>query len=188
MHLILYASANFNSHAPWGAWQQYMRSSMKQRTFQLTRSVGSVTRLSFSYSSNNAVFQLTRSVGSVTDKNNKNNKNGGISTHTLRGERDTPKTNSTKTTAEFQLTRSVGSVTLYKHIICRYYRYFNSHAPWGAWPKSVTQKITQVVISTHTLRGERDFVICKKMKNKKNFNSHAPWGAWLKCNFFLTNM
>ena len=33
-------------------------------------------------------FQLTRSVGSVTNTNENNKNNSGISTHTLRGERD----------------------------------------------------------------------------------------------------
>ena len=61
-----------------------------QRTgyeFQLTRSVGSVTRIYIMDNFYDA-FQLTRSVGSVTNYRMKVNPRTNISTHTLRGERD----------------------------------------------------------------------------------------------------
>ena len=62
----------------------------EQRTgyeFQLTRSVGSVTRIYIMDNFYDA-FQLTRSVGSVTNYRMKVNPRTNISTHTLRGERD----------------------------------------------------------------------------------------------------
>ena len=56
-----------------------------------------------------------------------------ISTHTLRGERDTIFATASIIFFTFQLTRSVGSVT----------------------KKRITE-LGQAIISTHTLRGERD--------------------------------
>ena len=57
------------------------------RAFQLTRSVGSVTaqrqNLMVAF-----IFQLTRSVGSVTGSAISISVYASISTHTLRGERD----------------------------------------------------------------------------------------------------
>ena len=57
----------------------------------------------------------------------------------------------------FQLTRSAGSVT----------QRFKIH-------RGV------IVISTHTLRGERDFTTKEKAEEAIDFNSHAPLGARLK--------
>ena len=72
-------------------------------------------------------------MGSVTENPVPLAKYPVISTHTLRGERDTAYYNSMKTNVSFQLTRSVGSVTFI-----------------------LTFKFLNFVISTHTLRGERD--------------------------------
>ncbi len=86
--IVLNISFNFNSHAPWGAWQHNSNGALYIRfisthtlrgerdhvpslpfaflvSFQLTRSVGSVTRY-ISAKSWWCQFQLTRSVGSVT--------------------------------------------------------------------------------------------------------------------------
>ena len=38
--------------------------------------------------------------------------------------------------------------------------------------------VIAIVISTHTLRGERDFHFAFSPPPFKYFNSHAPWGAW----------
>ena len=65
-------------------------------------------------------FQLTRSVGSVTREHFVEENNITISTHTLRGERDVFDCEKIPINYEFQLTRSVGSVTL--HIV-----YVKSH-------------------------------------------------------------
>ena len=54
----------------------------------------------------------------------------------------------------FQLTRSVGSVT-----------------------KDRDLATESFIISTHTLRGERDIDIQKLISYIIHFNSHAPWGA-----------
>ena len=54
-----------------------------------------------------------------------------ISTHTLRGERDSGKP-ATEVKSEFQLTRSVGSVTDEQTEKTEQLCHFNSHAPWGA--------------------------------------------------------
>ena len=80
-------------------------------------------------------------------------------------------------------------------------RHFNSHAPWGAWLRAYTKKELSNLISTHTLRGERDSnisggfflpdisthtlrgerdFVCIFFLFAPNFNSHAPWGAWQK--------
>ena len=57
--------------------------------FQLTRSVGSVTcGICGNSSGIPLLFQLTRSVGSVTKRSKIIRRYIGISTHTLRGERD----------------------------------------------------------------------------------------------------
>ena len=53
----------------------------------------------------------------------------------------------------------------------------HSHAPWGAWPGFCIY-CNAVIISTHTLRGERDKNKIWTMDVLDNFNSHAPWGAW----------
>ena len=81
---------NFNSHAPWGAWHCIQTINKKRSKFQLTRSVGSVTKFYRLYSLD--IF---------------------ISTHTLRGERDWRKDVWQDLQLQFQLTRSVGSVTWY---------------------------------------------------------------------------
>ena len=65
-------------------------------------------------------FQLTRSVGSVTRVPPHMVADLDISTHTFRGERDIFKTFTDCSIRVFQLTRSVGSVTL--HIV-----YVKSH-------------------------------------------------------------
>ena len=65
-------------------------------------------------------FQLTRSVGSVTYQKMIKSCDKCISTHTLRGERDTVHCWKWGIATVFQLTRSVGSVTL--HIV-----YVKSH-------------------------------------------------------------
>ena len=125
-------------------------------------------------------FQLTRSVGSVTEFSVINQSIIVISTHTLRGERDH---------------------VVYSRIFCRFH--FNSHAPWGAWlfsfscipsfaycisthtlrgerdSNSDTLGTAPCSISTHTLRGERDQNEFRIHTEIMHFNSHAPWGAWL---------
>ena len=58
-----------------------------------------------------ALFQLTRSVGSVTRVPPHMVADLDISTHTFRGERDIFKTFTDCSIRVFQLTRSVGSVT-----------------------------------------------------------------------------
>ena len=55
---------------------------------------------------------------------------------------------------KFQLTRSVGSVTNAVDVLGGTY-----------------------VISTHTLRGERDSPPNSESAEDEDFNSHAPWGA-----------
>ena len=102
---------------------------------------------------------------------------------------------------KFQLTRSVGSVTdftikwvLHRHnfnshapwgawrdlqLVHYYVQNFNSHAPWGAWRGTILLPIDEKIISTHTLRGERDINNDTDTELTQNFNSHAPWGAWL---------
>ena len=88
-------------------------------SFQLTRSVGSVTQKKWATKAR-AVFQLTRSVGSVTLISKIKALELHISTHTLRGERDLNRRVTAIENLTFQLTRSVGSVTL--HIV-----YVKSH-------------------------------------------------------------
>ncbi len=124
---------NFNSHAPWGAWL-YTKWT-QQRLFKISthtlRGERDVKRDSIVWTAKNFnshapwgawrkgiryqrkywQFQLTRSVGSVT-------------LHTQTGPPH----------IRFQLTRSVGSVTNKSRKYNRNIRYFNSHAPWGAWP------------------------------------------------------
>ena len=80
-------------------------------TSPLTRSVGSVTSPYFSPFFYLFIFQLTRSVGSVTRVPPHMVADLDISTHTLRGERDIFKTFTDCSIRVFQLTRSVGSVT-----------------------------------------------------------------------------
>ena len=167
-------------------------------------------------------FQLTRSVGSVTRVPPHMVADLDISTHTFRGERDIFKTFTDCSIRVFQLTRSVGSVTdftikwvLHRHnfnshapwgawrdlqLVHYYVQNFNSHAPWGAWPIAditrtplslfqLTRSVGSVTtdfwrihrirkISTHTLRGERDGGAGSTTAENENFNSHAPWGAW----------
>ena len=178
-------------------------------------------------------FQLTRSVGSVTRIRLGHTNSIRISTHTLRGERDSISYNCSPTPITwFQLTRSVGSVTssrfaanklicisthtlrgerdFFRDYLCMTVFHFNSHAPWGAWHMFYLSFTANIYISTHTLRGERDSAELFRPKKRIDFNSHAPWGAWLWkganckrcrlfqltrsvgnvtiCNFFLTNM
>ena len=64
-----------------------VRKRYKNGPFQLTRSVGSVTQMR-RRTYRIQVFQLTRSVGSVTYGRRQSVANYAISTHTLRGERD----------------------------------------------------------------------------------------------------
>ena len=97
-----------------------MRNCQPFRSFQLTRSVGSVTTLKSNYIWRFHEFQLTRSVGSVTIQQAIINEYIYISTHTLRGERDIQRYDKRTARHTFQLTRSVGSVTL--HIV-----YVKSH-------------------------------------------------------------
>ena len=99
----------FNSHAPWGAWRTFRGAFFVQKIFQLTRSVGSVTK---------------RSVGASDCRRDFNS-------HAPWGAW-LPLYPNPRQLARFQLTRSVGSVTANtKTILLR--RHFNSHAPWGAW-------------------------------------------------------
>ena len=72
--------------------------------------MGSVTKILIG-KSENGKFQLTRSVGSVTEVWIMKKTENTISTHTLRGERDTDWKEKEKKQWKFQLTRSVGSVT-----------------------------------------------------------------------------
>ena len=55
-----------------------------------------------------------------------------ISTHTLRGERDKDYEAFEELQMQFQLTRSVGSVTRNEEQQRPVDIHFNSHAPWGA--------------------------------------------------------
>ena len=64
-----------------------VRKRYKNGPFQLTRSVGSVTQMR-RRTYRIQVFQLTRSVGSVTYGRRQSVASYAISTHTLRGERD----------------------------------------------------------------------------------------------------
>ena len=80
----------------------------------------------------------------------------GISTHTLRGERDRPVRAAVHPHGKFQLTRSVGSAT-----------------------KRFCFTTSRRRISTHTLRGERDAQNYDGTCRYCDFNSHAPWGARL---------
>ena len=79
---------------------------------------------------------------------------------------------------EFQLTRSVGSVTGISLLPAWVFGDFNSHAPWGAWLFTILHFFAIALISTHTLRGERDTSLYIDDYRHRNFNSHAPWGAW----------
>ena len=102
-----------------------------------------------------SIFQLTRSVGSVTISGGKKSAWYKISTHTLRGERDEP-----------------------WRLELLPIRYFNSHAPWGAWQYFDVSINYLLDFNSHAPWGAW---LCnnKKCVFHKDFNSHAPWGAWL---------
>ena len=93
-------------------------------------------------------------MGSVTEFDDNGLKGLAISTHTLRGERDSATSKNNFNSTQFQLTRSVGSVT-----------------------KMIKTVSALSLISTHTLRGERDTEAKEAREAEKHFNSHAPWGA-----------
>ncbi len=99
--------------APFGVLFSY------KKYFQLTRSVGSVTKRSVGASDCRRDFNSHAPWGSVTTSISEYKTTCKISTHTLRGERDGEHKNNI-IEAAFQLTRSVGSVTL--HIV-----YVKSH-------------------------------------------------------------
>ena len=101
-----------------------------------------------------ARFQLTRSVGSVTTDIQNAYQGFAISTHTLRGERDS------------LFSGDVPPLPI------------STHTLRGERDIFITpNKITHRLISTHTLRGERDVKSIRGGKDKDDFNSHAPWGA-----------
>ena len=53
----------------------------------------------------------------------------------------------------------------------------STHTLRGERDMTATQKKELLAISTHTLRGERDHRHLKVAISIINFNSHAPWGA-----------
>ena len=77
----------------------------------------------------------------------------------------------------FQLTRSVGSVTFTFTLVFAVFC-ISTHTLRGERDFKFFGWFVVQIISTHTLRGERDF--CKRFTTHHiaNFNSHAPWGAW----------
>ena len=189
--------------------------------FQLTRSVGSVTLRKIKNARSKLIsthtlrgerdYSLIRDIpypkiSTHTLRGERDNafktmgESINISTHTLRGERDFLMIIYTKSWYKFQLTRSVGSVTRCWRSHHRWIWHFNSHAPWGAWPKRTTGKknngrfqLTRSVGSVTELHycytqraysfqltrsvGSVTFFSCLK-RFIVNFNSHAPWGAW----------
>ena len=145
-------------HAPWGAWPLPLINIFVLLPFQLTRSVGSVT---FTFTLVFAVFCIS----THTLRGERDFKFFGwfvvqiISTHTLRGERDFCKRFTTHHIANFNSHAPWGA-WLSNVRFTSNYMHFNSHAPWGAWLRAYTKKELSNLISTHTLRGERDSVHC----------------------------
>ena len=147
---------DFNSHAPWGAWQNLKKLYKNYWQFQLTRSVGSVTlylqfdNILLNNFNSHAPWGAWRFWLSWWDKDK------GISTHTLRGERDVHYVTSYFWYEKFQLTRSVGSVTV-NPIIVKPGANISTHTLRGE--RDLIKNLEngkKVSISTHTLRGERD--------------------------------
>ena len=99
-----------------------------------------------------------------------------ISTHTLRGERDSATSKNNFNSTQFQLTRSVGSVT--RRLVYQPIRHkFQLTRSVGSVTKMIKTVSALSLISTHTLRGERDTEAKEAREAEKHFNSHAPWGA-----------
>ena len=148
---------------------------MNTSTFQLTRSVGSVTGYCVE-----SWFHICISTHTLRGERDIPPISGimceFISTHTLRGERDAHAKNIYLFTMKFQLTRSVGSVT-YICTIAAIRTNISTHTLRGERDTSNQQRIRYNEISTHTLRGERDWQGLNDKAITKNFNSHAPWGA-----------
>ncbi len=48
----------------------------------------------------------------------------------------------------------------------------------GSVTKYIREEHYILIISTHTLRGERDVGADMILQIHDDFNSHAPWGAW----------
>ena len=86
----------------------------------------------------------------------KTTKKQSISTHTLRGERDDSTTESPVVVYKFQLTRSVGSVTPLA-IVFSTLSIFQLTRSVGSVTNCCYNCVCFVDISTHTLRGERDY-------------------------------
>ena len=145
-------------------------------SFQLTRSVGSVTPLKSNYIWRFHEFQLTRSVGSVTIQQAIINEYIYISTHTLRGERDIQRYDKRTARHTFQLTRSVGSVTFINNFSFITVT-ISTHTLREERDYELVVFGDLFRISTHTLRGERDYLYIRIQDNLQDFNSHAPWGA-----------
>ena len=112
--------------------QHHTHTLLNTDTFQLTRSVGSVTSSFKKYSKFKSISTHTLR-GERDEYATDDRLHNFISTHTLRGERDKSGITAKLPNSLFQLTRSVGSVT----------RNILSCPPY-------------IIISTHTLRGERD--------------------------------
>ena len=179
LQLVHYYVQNFNSHAPWGAWPIADITRTPLSLFQLTRSVGSVTRIRLGHTNSIRIsthtlrgerdsisyncsptpitwFQLTRSVGSVTSSRFAANKLICISTHTLRGERDVWELSILFLTFCISTHTLRGERDFFRDYLCMTVFHFNSHAPWGAWHMFYLSFTANIYISTHTLRGERD--------------------------------
>ena len=81
-----------------------------------------------------------------------------ISTHTLRGERDARYQDYQSNKTDFNSHAPWGAWLFHKTFKIVVDN-FNSHAPWGAWLQLSLLGCAGYVISTHTLRGERDLRI-----------------------------
>ena len=100
-------------------------------------------------------FQLTRSVGSVTIQQAIINEYIYISTHTLRGERDIQRYDKRTARHTFQLTRSVGSVTFINNFSFITVT-ISTHTLREERDYELVVFGDLFRISTNTLRGERD--------------------------------
>ena len=125
---------NFNSHAPWGAWPPSLFFQVRHNHFNSHAPWGA-WHVWFAKVSNPIL----------------------ISTHTLRGERNTVLSNVGNGNKQFQLTRSVGSVTSLKCPLSPAFHHISTHTLRGERDATVIFLfLQQRRISTHTLRGERD--------------------------------
>ena len=67
-------------------------------------------------------------------------------------------------------------------------RNFNSHAPWGAWPNPIVDWNDENIISTHTLRGERDLDIDLSGDWYRPISTHTLRGERDQAIQFLTKI